>query len=249
MTTKEMLHIVQTQLATDLNCTPADLNGEQGSFIFMEAQDNPGRRPFPRNEHHFEMLTMGKAIVVSATPDILNVVKPMLDGKDHYEAFSMPFVYGQGLYYLPDLAQIKPIAAPSGFIYEIVEQNNIPSLYQHEGFRNAIQYDINHPRPDILMILAKKDGQIVGMAGASNDCKMMWQVGMDVLPEYRNYGLAAYLVNRLTLEILERGYIPYYGTGTSNIASQRVAHRVGYYPAWVCVYKGRFDGLDVSPTS
>ena len=249
MTTKEILHIVQTQLATDLNCTPADFNGEQSNIIFTETRDNPGRRPFPRSEHHFEMLTMGKSIVVSASPDILNVVKPMLDGKDHYEAFSMPFVYGQGLYYLPDLAQMQPIIAPSGFIYEIVEQNDIPPLYQQEGFRNAIQYDINHPRPDILALIAKKEGQIVGMAGASNDCAMMWQVGMDVLPDYRNYGLAAHLVNRLTFEILKRGYIPYYGTGTSNIASQRVAHRAGYYPAWVCVYKGRFDGLDLSPTS
>jgi len=101
----------------------------------------------------------------------------------------------------------------------------------------------------MLAITAKKDGHIIGMAGTSADCAKMWQVGMDVLPEYRNYGLAAYLVNRLTLEILERGYIPYYGTGTSNIASQRVAHRVGYYPAWVCVYKGKFDGLEISPTS
>ena len=87
------------------------------------------------------------------------------------------------------------------------------------------------------------------MAGASNDCAMMWQIGMDVLPEYRSCGLAAYLVNWLTLEILNRGYVPYYGTASSNIASQRVAHRVGYYPAWVCVYKGKFDGLELSPTS
>jgi len=248
MTTKKMLHIVQTQLATDLNCTLADLNGKQGSFVFTEARDNPGRRPFPRGAHHFEMLTMGGTIIVSASTDILTFIKPMLEGKDHNEAFSMPFVYGQSVYYLPDLAHIKSIAAPDGFTYELVEQSEIPPLYQHEGFRNALGYDINHPRPDVLAALAKADGHIVGMAGASIDCAKMWQVGMDVLPEYRNFGLAAYLISRLTFETLERGYIPYYGTGTSNIASQRVAHRVGYHPAWVCVYKGRFDGLDLSPT-
>jgi predicted GNAT family acetyltransferase len=86
------------------------------------------------------------------------------------------------------------------------------------------------------------------MAGASNDCAMMWQIGMDVLPGYRNKGLAAYLVNWLTLEVINRGYIPYYGTAASNIASQRVAHRAGYCPAWVCSYKGRFDGFELSPT-
>jgi GNAT superfamily N-acetyltransferase len=249
MTKYEMLCIVQSQLATDLNCTSSDLNGEKDSFFFTEARDNPGRRPFPRSEQHFEMLSMGKSIVVSASPVILEIVEPLLNGKGRDEAFSMPFVYGHSLYYLPDLNEIKPIDPPDGFIYEMVEQDDIPALYQCEGFRNAVQYDVNHPRPDILVILAKKDSQIVGMAGASNDCAMMWQVGMDVLPEYRNFGLAAYLVNRLTLEILNRRYVPYYGTSSSNIASQRVAHRAGYYPAWVCAYKGRFDGLDLSPTS
>jgi predicted GNAT family acetyltransferase len=100
-----------------------------------------------------------------------------------------------------------------------------------------------------MATLAKKDGRIVGIAGASDDCAKMWQVGVDVLPEFRNFGLAAHLVNRLTLEILKRGFIPYYGTSESHIASQRVAHRAGYYPAWICAYKGKFDGLELSPTS
>lgn len=249
MRTHEMLRLVQSQLATDMNCTINDLNGEMDSFIFTEVKDNPSRRPFPRSEQHFEMLSMGQSIVVSASPKILEIVKPLLDGKGRDEAFSLPFVYGHSLYYLPDLPQIKSFTSPDGFAYEIVEQSEIPLLYRSEGFRNAVQYDASHPRPDILVTLAKKDGRIVGMAGASSDCAMMWQVGMDVLPEYRNHGLAAYLVNWLTLEILERGYVPYYGTASSNIASQRVAHRAGYFPVWVCAYKGKFDGLECSPTS
>jgi len=243
-----MLRIVQSQLATDLNCTSNDLNGKKDSIFFTIARENPGRRPFPRSEQHFEMLSMGRSIVISASRDILEIVKPLLNGKDRDEAFSMPFVYGHGLYYLPDLAVIKPVDPPVGFLYEMIEQDDIPALYQYEGFRNAIQYDDNHPRPDILVMHAKKSNQIVGMAGASNDCSMMWQVGMDVLPECRNVGLAAYLANSLTLEILNRGYVPYYGTSSVNIASQRVAHRAGYYPAWVCAYKGRFDGSELAPT-
>jgi len=249
MTKHEMLHIVQSQLATDLNCALDDLNGEKDSFVFTLTQDNPGRRPFPRSEQHFEMLSMGMSIVVSASQDILEIVKPLLSGKSRDEAFSMPFAYGPILYYLPDLAHIEPLNQPDGFTYEIVEQDDIPALYQFEGFPGALGYDVNHLRPDILVTLAKKDGQIVGMAGASDDCARMWQVGIDVVPEFRNCGLAAYLVNRLTLEIIERGFVPYYGTFDSNIASQRVAHRAGYFPAWVCAYKVKFDGLELSPIS
>ena len=249
MTQTQMLHIVQTQLAIDLNCTVDDLNGEKDSFVFTIAKENPGRRPFPRKEQHFEMLSMGKSIIVSASPDILNIVKPLLEGKDRDDAFFMPFVYGHSLYYLPDLNNIKQLEPPSGFTYEIIRQGEIQHLYKYEGFRNALQYDINHARPDVLAVVAAKNGHIAGVAGASHDCMKMWQVGMDVLPEYRDRGLAAYLVNWLTLEILNLGFVPYYGTASSNIASQRVAHRAGFYPAWICVYKGRFEGFEFFPTS
>jgi predicted GNAT family acetyltransferase len=99
-----------------------------------------------------------------------------------------------------------------------------------------------------LATVAKHAGKVVGMAGASADCESMWQVGIDALPEYRRHGLAAYLVNWLTLEILRRGTVPYYGTASSNLASQCVAHRAGYAPAWVCAYRGRFDAYEMSPT-
>lgn len=104
----EIYSTVQTQLAIDLNCTVEDLNGEKDSFIFVEARDNPGRRP--------------------------------------------------------------------------------------------------------------------------------------LLPEYRNYGLATYLVNALTIEILRRNIVPVYSTTACNIASQKVAYRAGYIPAWMSDNKLRFKG-------
>lgn len=242
MTTSRMMNIVQAQLAIDMNCTIDDFHKERGCFVFTEAKDNPGRRPFPKKEPMFEMLSMGNAIIVSAAPHLLDIVKPMLNGKNHNEAFSMPFVRGQSLFYLPDLLAVNKLAAPEGFIYAVVEQSDIPALYRYkEGFPNALAYDINHPRPDKLAIIAKQNNAIVGMAGASADCENMWQIGIDVLSSHRNHGLAARLVNQLTTEILSRGYIPYYGTKTSNIASQRVAHRAGFFPAWISVYESKFD--------
>ena len=81
MNKREMISIVQQQLAIDLNCATDDLNGEKDSFVFTEAKDNIDRRPYPRGKRHFEMLSMGKAIVISASPDILQIVKPALSGK------------------------------------------------------------------------------------------------------------------------------------------------------------------------
>jgi len=249
MTNEKMLDIVRSQLAIDLNCTAEDLSGEQDSIIYTIARENPGRRPFPRSDPHFEMLSMGSAIVVSASPHLLATIKMQLAKAGRDEAFSMPFVYGHGQFYLPDISQIKPLNPPGGFDYDMAEQREIQALYRLEGFHYAIGNQSGHPRPDVLALLAIKNGIIVGMAGASEDCASMWQIGINVHRDHRNHGLAAYLVNRLTLEILKRNYVPYYGTASSNIASQRVAHRAGYFPAWVCAYRGRFDGQETSPTS
>lgn len=243
MTQKEILHIVQSQLAIDLNCKIDDLNGEKDSIIFVETKENHGRRPFQRNVHHFDILSMGKSIVVSATPERLTIAKTQMIGKDRDIIFSLPFIRGLILHYLPDLKIIKPILPPENFSFELVDQDEVFRLCELEGFNNAIIHDTKSPHPTVLVMLAKREGKIIGMAGASNDCAKMWQIGIDVLPEYRNFLLATYLVNSLTFEILKRGYVPYYTTVSSNLASQRVAHRAGYYPAWVSDYRCNFEGL------
>ena len=66
MTQREVLRIVQSQLATDLNCSANDF--DRDGIVFCEAKENPGLRPFPRGERHIEMYTMGSAVIVSATP-------------------------------------------------------------------------------------------------------------------------------------------------------------------------------------
>lgn len=248
MNQREMLRLVQAQLAIDLNCTPADLNGETDSFVFTQIQDHPGRRPFPRREQHFEMLTMGRSIVVSTTAELMPLVTAQVAGKSRDEAFSLPFVYGHSLYFLPDLEFRRHPPEVVGYSYQLVERAEMDRAYQHRGFHNAVSYDQAHPRPDVLALLASQGDQVVAMAGASADCRLMWQIGIDVLPQHRGAGLAAYLVYQLTSEVLRRGYIPYYGTATSNIPSQRVAHRAGYTPAWVCAYRGQFEGFDILPT-
>ena len=61
----------------------------------------------------------------------------------------------------------------------------------------------------------------------------MYQIGIDVLPEYRRQGIAAALTSRLTEEILSLGKVPFYCAAWSNIRSVRNAITCGYRPAWV----------------
>jgi GNAT superfamily N-acetyltransferase len=244
MTQKEMLFFVQSQLAIDLNCSIDELNGEKDNIIFVEAKENPGCRPYPRKARYFEILSMGKSIVVSATSERLLIAKTQMQGKDRDTIFSLPFIRGLYLHFLPDVKRIKPITPPNFFSFELIEREEVVKLLDITSFNNAITYDMKHPWQTDLAMLAKQDGEIVGVAGASKTCAKLWQIGIEVLPKYRNLGLASYLVNRLTFEILERGEIPSYDVIASNIASQRVAQRLGYFPAWVSDWRCNFEGLE-----
>ncbi len=242
MTKHEMLRIVQNQLAIDLNCTPNDLNGEKDSFVFVEAKDNPGRRPFRRGKQFFEILTMGKSIVVSATPARLKYAIDQFTGKERDDAFSMPFIRGHAMCYLPDIDNLKCILPPANFTYETIQKDRISMLLKTQGFSNALQYDLNHPVQNSLAILARQGDRIAGIAGAYWWSQKMWSIGIDVLPEYRNNGLAVYLVNALTIEILQQDIVPVYTTASSNIASQKVGYRAGYMPVWMSDRQLRFEG-------
>ncbi|WP_291580211.1 GNAT family N-acetyltransferase [Clostridium sp. UBA6640] len=236
----KILGIVRKQLAIDMNCNSEDF-GKDG-IVFCETKSNEGRRMFDRQSPFLEIATMGKGIVVSADNDILAKVKPLLENRTREDIFAIPFIFGHSLYYIPDCNRIKKLPLPDGFDLYIKKGEEIHQLYKISGFENAIQYDINHPRPDVIAIYAMYGNKIAAMAGASADSNLMWQIGIDVLPKFRNNGLATRLVSNLAIMIMERGIVPYYGTASSNIASQSVAYRSGFIPAWMCSYKNTFDG-------
>ena len=105
--------------------------------------------------------------------------------------------------------------------------DNDPFVYHYEAFA----FDNNFP--DVLAV-AKIDerGNILGMAGASKDSDVMWQIGINVLEGAEEKGVAKTVVKALKNEILRRGKVPFYGTVESHIISQKVALASGFYPAF-----------------
>ena len=86
---------------------------------------------------------------------------------------------------------------------------------------------------DVLGVGAYDGDRLVGLAACSADCGDMWQIGVDVLPEYRRRGIASALTSALTKEIIGRNKVPFYCTAWSNIRSARNAVKSGFAPAWV----------------
>ncbi len=103
--------------------------------------------------------------------------------------------------------------------------------YYKEPWSNALCED--RKELDVLGVGAYDGDKLVGLAGCSADCEDMWQIGVDVLPDYRRRGIASGLTSRLAKEIINRGKVPFYCSAWSNIRSVRNAVKSGFIPAWV----------------
>ena len=236
MNQQTMMEHVRRQLAIDYNCLPEDFLKDE--IIFTDAVMLDGRRPFPWRSPRVEMAAMGNAVVINASDDVMKSVRERLSGKSRDEVLSSLFFRGLSPYFLPDVENIRPQAFPAGFEFEMMEKSGIAELYSLKGFPNALHY---HPAPLELAYVAKISGKVIGIAGVSADCAMLWQIGVDVLPSFGGKGVATALVDALTLEVINRGYIPYYGTAADNVKSQRVAEKAGYTQVWTHCYKTVLD--------
>lgn len=242
-------HIIRLgmeQMALDLACSPKDFEKAENTIVTYKQLD--GRRIFSSEDYFIKIATFGNGAVVSSNPLINDWCRDFFSKHRGIDCFEHPIMsgidlelakYGKRLnvvheLYLPycnfkrkqdKLADIKWF-----------EKDEISNLYNDRRFKNALIYDVNSPRPDILAVASYDGDKITGMAGASMDCEKCWQIGIDVLPEYRQNGIATYLVGLLTDKIFKRGSIPYYGTWCSNIASRNIAQNCGFFPTWVEMY-------------
>lgn len=236
-----MMKLVYNQLATDYNCSPQDFLKE--GLIFTEAKELKGRRPYPFITPRLEMITFGNGVVINASSDILSLVKSKLEGKTRNEVFNMPFVNSVNPYFLPNLNNNSLVIKINNYDFELVEKCDIANLYKYKGFDYAIQYNVESLHPEVLAIVVKQKGDVVGVASAVAECETLWQINVDVLSPYRGNNLAVIMVNTLTIEVLNRGIVPYYSTDCSILASQRVAVKSGYIPTWSHCFRTRLELL------
>ena len=181
-------------------------------------------------------------VVASVTEDVREIVTEYVGKYEFYHLFETPNLHwlsnrldGNGYkicfmaeYFLPDINNLRPISCD--YKIRVLEQQDFEKLYLPE-WSNALCKDRKHL--DLLGVGAYEDEKLIGLAGCSADCEKMWQIGVDVLPEYRRKGIASALTSGLAHEILERRKIPFYCSAWSNIRSAGNAVKSGFIPAWV----------------
>lgn len=232
--------ILAKQLSIDYCCSVYDVTGKRNVFTVFEPLD--GRRRWKDDgDRPFSMCAVNGKLLLTGREDIISRVREQYAE----EGSEWSFEY-MALRKLEDLlyefgCRIK-MAHPF-YISEEKSEAKDPGteirIYRDgeiEQFRGDGRWDeafcFAENAPDRIGIAAVLNGEIIGMAGASEDSTLMRQIGINVLPDFRGKGIAEYLVTALKNLILDEGYLPFYGTSMSHLASQRVALSAGFRPAW-----------------
>ena len=240
MTNKEILKIAMAQSATDLGADACDF--EKSENVIVISKVNGKARKYLKLPFSCQLVSYGNNAVASVSPEFFDITQNYI-GKYHLEhLFETPNMHvlnqalmakGQKIcfmaeYFLPDVDILRPLDCP--YELRILEAKDFSSLYLPE-WSNALCEQ--RKELDVLGVGAYDKDKLVGLAACSADCDTMWQIGIDVLPEYRRRGIAASLTSRLAIEILNRGKVPFYCAAWCNVKSVRNAIKSGFRPAWV----------------
>ncbi len=239
MTNREIMQIAMKQSALDTNAEPGDFAKTEN--VIVKSGLSPLARKYYKEPITCNLVSYGSNIVASVLDEYRDLVQEYLGKFEYYHCFETPNMHwlnermmkrGQKVcfmaeYFLPDVERIKRI--PCKYELKVLEKKDFETLYLPE-WSNALCKD--RAELDILGVGAYDGNRLVGFAACSADCDEMWQIGVDVLPEYRRKGIASSVTGCLAAEILDRGKVPFYCCAWSNIGSARNAFKSGFMPAW-----------------
>jgi GNAT superfamily N-acetyltransferase len=242
------LRIVRKILAADFACEESNFDEE--GITFCLSKEVEGARRFPLPEKFLAVVTMGRGVVVSCTTDRLHWARTKLKSRspealfyalamarmEKYVARDHQTMFGPELKYICTQDSLRPYYLDGEVGIDLIQEESIKRLYGNNLFPNALGRRYDPQRPRLLGCSAEHNGVMVGLAAASADSDLMWQIGIDILPDYRDRGIGKALLSRLTEALFKIEKLPYYSTGISNISSRRTAISVGYWPAWVEIF-------------
>ncbi|MCL2106722.1 MAG: GNAT family N-acetyltransferase [Oscillospiraceae bacterium] len=234
------MRIAMAQQAIDCGCEPEDFTRAENA-VFISKKNSEARRYLKNLPFFFDLVFYGANVVASVDERIADFVEDFINSRKPYSCFDADGIYllnaefakyGKKIkflaeYWLPDMNLLS--ALPCAYETRILTQLDFAELYLPQ-WGNALCAD--RAERDVLGVGAYDNGQLIALAGCSADCGGMWQIGIDVLPEYRRQGIAAALTSRLAVEIAARGKVPFYCCAWANLGSARNAVKSGFRPAW-----------------
>ena len=240
MTNKEILQIALAQSAIVCNCKREDFLSNENKIV-LSAKNEKSRVYLPL-PFECDMVSYGTNIVAQVSPRMKDTVQWYIDKYPVEHCFETPNIialneklakFGYKVcfmaeYFLPDVNILKEL--PCEYELKVLQPEDFRQYYTDQ-WSNALAKHRKHL--DMLAVGAFDRDKLVGLAGCSADCETMYQIGVDVLPEYRRKGIASAITSKLAIETFKLGKVPFYCAAWCNIKSVRNAIRSGFRPAWV----------------
>ena len=241
----DQAYILKTALeqsAADCACRPDDFL--KSTNVVNVSVPSENARRYLKLPHICDLVSYGSNVVACCREDLIGDVRQYIDSAPSPSAcFETPMIYRlnrilekadaracfMAEYFLPDPDLVFRADLDCPYETHMLRQADFAGLYLPQ-WSNALCADRKHL--DVLGVGAYDEGKLVGFAACSADCDTMWQIGIDVLPEYRRHGIASALTNRLARAIIGEGKVPFYCAAWSNVRSVRNALRSGFRPAW-----------------
>ena len=240
MTNQEIMQIALQQSAYDCNCSAEDFLSTENKIVL--SQKNEKARVYLPLPFECDLVSYGNNIVAQVSPRMKETVEWYIGKYPIEHCFESPNIIAlneklaefdykvcfMAEYFLPDINELKEL--PSDYEIRVLQPEEFEPYYT-ETWSNALCERRKHL--DKLAVGAFDNGILVGLAGCSADCEMMYQIGVDVLPEYRKKGIASAITSKLAIETLKLDKVPFYCAAWCNIKSVRNAIKCGFKPAWV----------------
>ena len=243
-----MDEILRRQLALDYCCTEEEVENRENQFHLQRF--HPGRRRFEEPEDSpLKIAVVNGKLLFAGREDLITWCR-----KEYGEMGGAWFLEAPNLFKIEErlrrsgcrILQVHPFFISREFSSVSTEgfdirwfrgREEIECFRGDERFRKA--YSFCEEAPDVIGVAACREGRILGMAGASADSPLMWQIGINVEPGHEGSGIATMLVRLVKNEILKQGVLPFYGTAFSHLASQRVALGSGFRLAFAELVAGK----------
>ncbi len=236
-----MNRILCKQLALDYCCTETEVSDAANHFSIHQKLE--GRRRFQETNACFlKIAVVNGKLLFSGEQSIIEWCKEQYETTGSEWFFEAKNLKKLNQRLQEDGHQIEMVhpffisekcsgVDEKGYEIRWYEDQEIQQFRGDSRFDEA--YAFCEEAPDVLGVAALLHGEFVGMAGASRDSPIMWQIGINVRDDQAGSGVGTMLVTLLKNEMIERGILPYYGTALSHLASQRVALGAGFLPTWV----------------
>lgn len=236
---KDALDIMMKQISLD--CNVLESNEIAKGVFLAPSKILPGARIINKTDPFFRVVViMGKAYIMADKSILGGCEELFKDAKpEWFFSFSnlrqIDYIlheFGREIvdthiYFLP-ASDAPTIKANGNEIW--LGEKEIAAMKDTNVFSSALCY--SPTQPDVIAVAIKEKDEMIAMAGASDDGKYTYQIGINVKEGYEGKGYGVHLVTLLKQKLISEDKIPFYGTSESHAISRNIAIRAGFMPAF-----------------